>query len=113
MKNHLKDGNVEVTTQESPKFYTNLDLAVRFGKTLIIEDMDSISPCLLTLLRREFVVQGERKLINVNGKLVDYHPSFSLVLSTRKPNFKIPEFIAAFVNVINFAITNAGLTGDR
>lgn len=58
LKTHLKGKNVEVTTQESQKFATTLDLAVRFGKVLILEDVERVSPSLLSILRREFVFQG-------------------------------------------------------
>lgn len=75
LKVHLREKNVEATTQESLKFNTSLDLAVRysfsirsknfhsmfrrrFGKVLILEDVESISPILLPILRREFVIQG-------------------------------------------------------
>lgn len=53
---------------------------------------------------------GERKLINTNGKLVDYHEEFVLILSSRNPNIKIDKSTSAYVNLINFDVTNAGLT---
>lgn len=43
---HLKDGRVEVISQQDANFSSALELAVRFGKTLIIQEMDAIDPVL-------------------------------------------------------------------
>lgn len=48
----------------------------------------------------------------INGKLLDYHQNFMLILSSRNPNVKINKCISAYVNVINFSITKTGLTGN-
>lgn len=37
---------------------TSLELAVRFGKTLIIREMDGVEPALYPLLRRDLIAQG-------------------------------------------------------
>jgi dynein heavy chain 2 len=43
---HLKEGRVEVISQQDSNFSSALELAVRFGKTLIIQEMDAIDPVL-------------------------------------------------------------------
>lgn len=47
-----------VFSQDS-NFITALELAVRFGKTLIIQETDGIEPVLYPLLRRDLVAQGK------------------------------------------------------
>lgn len=37
---------------------TSLELAVRFGKTLIIQEVDGVEPVLYPLLRRDLIAQG-------------------------------------------------------
>ncbi|CAG9831197.1 unnamed protein product [Diabrotica balteata] len=59
LKQHLRHKNVESITQNSPKFKGALELAVRFGKTFIIEEIDTISSVLLQILRREFTLQEQ------------------------------------------------------
>lgn len=41
---------------------TSLELAVRFGKTLIIQEMDGVEPVLYPLLRRDLIAQGAHTL---------------------------------------------------
>lgn len=45
---------------QDANFMTVLELAVRFGKTLIIQEMDGVEPVLYPLLRRDLIAQGER-----------------------------------------------------
>lgn len=44
---------------QDSNFITALELAVRFGKTLIIQEMDGVEPVLYPLLRRDLVAQGK------------------------------------------------------
>lgn len=37
---------------------TALELAVRFGKTLIIQEVDGVEPILYPIIRKDFVSQG-------------------------------------------------------
>ncbi|KAK2099398.1 Cytoplasmic dynein 2 heavy chain 1 [Saguinus oedipus] len=57
LKTHLKDSRLEVINQQDSNFITALELAVRFGKTLIIQEMDGVEPVLYPLLRRDLVAQ--------------------------------------------------------
>lgn len=50
-----------VPCQDS-NFSTALELAVRFGKTLVIQEMDGVEPVLYPILRGDFISQGEIKL---------------------------------------------------
>ena len=65
LKTHLgKEENLEVTNVNDERFFLNLELAVRFGKTLIIQDVNQIEPILYPLLREEVVGQGPYKVIH-------------------------------------------------
>lgn len=44
---------------------TSLELAVRFGKTLIIREMDGVEPSLYPLLRKDLIAQGAHSILFV------------------------------------------------
>lgn len=46
---------------QDSNFSTALELAVRFGKTLVIQEMDGVVPVLYPILRGDFISQGEDK----------------------------------------------------
>ena len=43
---------------QDANFATQLELAVRFGKTLIIQEVDGVEPMLYPLLRGDLISQG-------------------------------------------------------
>ncbi|TMS07235.1 Cytoplasmic dynein 2 heavy chain 1 [Larimichthys crocea] len=57
LRTHLKEHRLEVINQQDNNFMTSLELAVRFGKTLIIQEMDGVEPVLYPLLRRDLIAQ--------------------------------------------------------
>ncbi|KAB1251121.1 Cytoplasmic dynein 2 heavy chain 1 [Camelus dromedarius] len=112
LKTHLKDSRLEVINQQDNNFITALELAVRFGKTLIIQEMDGVEPVLYPLLRRDLVAQGPRYVVQIGDKIIDYNEEFRLFLSTRNPNPFIPPDAASIVTEINFTTTRSGLRGQ-
>jgi dynein heavy chain 2 len=62
LKNNLTKSNakLEVVTQQDPRFNNALELAVRFGKTLVIQEADQIEPIIYPLIRRDLTRQGPR-----------------------------------------------------
>jgi hypothetical protein len=46
------------TVVQDANFTTALELAVRFGKTLIIQEMDGVEPILFPLLRGDLTAMG-------------------------------------------------------
>lgn len=44
---------------QDANFATQLELAVRFGKTLIIQEVDGVEPMLYPLLRGDLIAQGK------------------------------------------------------
>lgn len=67
---------LEVTRPLEPRFLTTVELAVRFGKPLLIEEIDILPAVLLPLLRRGALRIGER--------ILAAQPGFRLFLATRR-----------------------------
>ena len=107
-----KEDNLEITNVNDERFFLNLELAVRFGKTLLVLDIHKIEPVLYPLLRKEVVGQGPYKTIQVGDKQIDYNPNFKLFLVTKDPNIEIAVDSKSLVTLINFTTTSAGLTGQ-
>ncbi len=76
---------LEVLTAADPRFQNKTELAVRFGKTLLMLEVDGVEPMLVPLVRRDFANQGPRTVIQIGDKAVDYNDKFQLYLVTRNP----------------------------
>ncbi|MBN3304013.1 DYHC2 protein, partial [Amia calva] len=112
LRTHLKESRLEVINQQDSNFITALELAVRFGKTIIIQEMDGVEPVLYPLLRRDLIAQGPRYVVQIGDKTIDYNEDFRLFLATRNPSPFIPPDAASVVTEVNFTTTRAGLRGQ-
>ncbi|MED6293760.1 Cytoplasmic dynein 2 heavy chain 1 [Characodon lateralis] len=112
LRTHLKEQRLEVINQQDNNFMTSVELAVRFGKTLIIQEMDGVEPVLYPLLRKDLIAQGPRYVVQIGDKVIDYNEDFRLFLATRNPSpFILPD-AASVVTEVNFTTTRAGLRGQ-
>ena len=82
---------------------------MRFGKTLIIQEVDGVEPLLFPLLRKDLKSQGPRFVVQIGEKPIDYNENFQLFLTTRNPLPEIPPDAASVITMVNFTTTRAGL----
>ena len=104
--------SLETVTMHDKRFANKFELAVRFGKTLIIEEVDKIEPILYSVVRKDLERQGMRWVVQVGDKTVDYNESFNLYLVTRNPYPTIPPSAASVISEVNFTVTRSGLEGQ-
>ncbi|GBG84147.1 hypothetical protein CBR_g38121 [Chara braunii] len=105
-------GGMVVVNLQDPRFSTNIELAVKFGKTLVLLEADRIEPVLYPLLRRDLDRRGPRWTVQIGEKIVDYNDNFRLYLVTRDPTPDIPPSASALVVRTDFTITRSGLEGQ-
>ncbi|KAG2486208.1 hypothetical protein HYH03_015170 [Edaphochlamys debaryana] len=114
LKNHLKikGANLEVTTMADQRFTTTLELSVRFGKTLVVAEVDKVEPILYPILRMDLDRQGPRFVVQIGDKATDYNDTFRLFLVTRNPDPYLPPDARSLLAVTNFTVTRSGLEGQ-
>ncbi len=104
--------SVEYLNFQDPKFNTTLELSLRFGKTLVIQECDGIEPLLFPVLRKDLIQQGPRQVVQIGDKSVDYNPQFRLYLTTRDSFVEIPPNAQSLITLVNFTVTKSGLEGQ-
>uniref|UniRef100_T1IHY1 Cytoplasmic dynein 2 heavy chain 1 n=1 Tax=Strigamia maritima TaxID=126957 RepID=T1IHY1_STRMM len=112
LKKHLQSGKLEIINQQDTNFIRTLELAVRFGKTLLIQEVETIEPVLIPLLRGDLISQGPRYVIQLGDKTIDYNEEFKLFLTTRNAQPEIPSDAASIITLVNFTTTRTGLKGQ-
>ena len=95
------------------RFVTTLELAVRFGKTLVVEEAESIEPFIHPLLTGDMQGQGSGSTVRIGDRLVDYNKDFRLMLVSRSPQPKLAVDAAALLMIVNFSITRSGTFQPR
>ncbi|TKR92932.1 hypothetical protein L596_007488 [Steinernema carpocapsae] len=91
---------------------TQIELGIRFGKSVILEDVVAIDPVLVPLLRREVSVQGPRQTVHFGEKTIDFNENFHLFLCTKNEQINLPSAVNSVVNVVNYSTTRSGLTSQ-
>eukprot|EP00954_Amorphochlora_amoebiformis_P021603 1347618-Amorphochlora_amoeboformis.AAC.1 len=83
--------------QQEQRFVNALELSVRFGKTLIVLEVDEIEPILVPVLRKDLTRQGPRWVVQVGEKTLDYNEKFRLFLVTRSASAYLTADLSALV----------------
>ncbi|KAM3726645.1 Cytoplasmic dynein 2 heavy chain [Dirofilaria immitis] len=89
-----------------------VELAVRFGKFLLIDNVDKIEPTLINLLRKDFSSQGPRNVVQIGEKTVDYNDSFRLYICSKNNSLRLDQTAKATIALICFSITQTGLASQ-
>ncbi|GBE78470.1 Dynein heavy chain, cytoplasmic [Sparassis crispa] len=107
--NEYKDRKITVTSFLDEAFLKVLESALRFGNTLMIQDVEHLDPILNPVLNREIRRTGGRVLIRLGNQDIDFSPSFTMFLSTRDPSVEFSPDICSRVTFVNFTMTRSSL----
>ncbi|KFB35182.1 AGAP010790-PA-like protein [Anopheles sinensis] len=100
----------EVTSQGAERFGYSLELAVRFGKILLVKNVNAIEPPLLTLFCTAIQSRFNKRLLQVGNKAIDLHDDFKLILVTQNEGLELGAELRAQLMSLRFTTTTAGLT---
>ena len=109
LMNEYKDRKITVTSFLDEAFLKVLESALRFGNTLLIQDVEHLDPILNPVLNREIRRTGGRVLIRLGSQDIDFSPSFTMFLSTRDPSVEFSPDICSRVTFVNFTMTRSSL----
>ncbi|KAL3100094.1 hypothetical protein niasHS_000705 [Heterodera schachtii] len=102
-------GSVQLTSFNDNSFRENLESALRFGTTLLVQDAESYDPILNPVLNREVKRTDGRVLITIRDKDVYLSPDFKIFLFTRDSSVEFPADVCSRVTFVNFTTTRASL----
>jgi dynein heavy chain 2 len=102
----------EVVQAGEARFTTSVELAVRFGRTLLVRDVETIPALLVPLLRRDFTALGPRRVVLLGDKAVDCGEGCRILLATRNPSPALTPDMAGLLTLVSFAVTRGGLEGQ-
>lgn len=104
----------EVLNQNEERFTYNLELGVRFGKILIIDDVTQhFTASLLAVIAMRVHSRFNKKMLHIGNKLIDLHEDFRLILTTNSEIKHLNGDINANVTIVPFTLTSSRLTGER
>ncbi|KNC52645.1 cytoplasmic dynein [Thecamonas trahens ATCC 50062] len=96
-----------------PAFMKHLESALRFGTSLLVQDVENIDPVVNPVLNKELQKKGGRVLMQLGELDIDFSPSFSIFLSTRDPTFNFAPDLCSRVTFVNFTCLSKVLKAER
>jgi dynein heavy chain 1, cytosolic len=105
LMNKHRDEKIQATSFLDKAFTKTLAAAVRFGTTLLVENVEQIDPILNPILNRELQRTGGRTLVQIGTEEVDYSPKFKIILSTKNPAVRLTPDLCSRVTLVNFTVT--------
>ncbi len=105
----MQDRKIVKTSFLDASFVKNFESALRFGHSLLIEDVDAIDPVVQPLLSGNLIKTGGRVLVPVGNQQVDFSPTFSMILVTRDPSCRFAPELSCRVSFVNFTVTPASM----
>lgn len=112
VKNMGKDNSegIDVLKITDPNLMRTLELAIQFGKWVLLENVGKeLDPSLEPILNQQVVKSGSSLTITIGDKQLSYNDKFRLFLTTTVPNPHYSPETFVKVTIINFAITSSGL----
>jgi len=104
-----EDGCVKAS-DSGGKLQRALENAVRFGRTLLLENvMQSLDPSLEPILLKQTFKQGGSLMIKLGDSVIAYDPNFKFYLTTNLRNPHYTPEVSVKVSILNFLITPDGL----
>jgi dynein heavy chain 2 len=103
------DTQLEVVSSQEKKIVSILEICIRFGKTLIVNEVDEVESLYFNILRKDLKKQGPRLMVSIGDKTVDWSDNFQLIFMSRNHSIKLEPNAAALVNVVNNLVTTKGL----
>ncbi|CEF66963.1 Dynein heavy chain, cytoplasmic [Strongyloides ratti] len=109
MLRQFANKNIIKTSFLDDSFKKNLESALRFGNTLLVQDVESYDPVLNPVLNREVKKTGGRILITIGDQDIDLSPAFQIYLITRDASVQFSPDVCSRVTFVNFTITRGSL----
>ncbi|XP_050526495.1 cytoplasmic dynein 2 heavy chain 1 isoform X2 [Daktulosphaira vitifoliae] len=110
LKKKLPPNSTEYTSFETPQFHSKLELAIRFGKKIVIQNVNNLDPILVPILKNDFIIEGNRTTIQIADKLVDFNDNFQLYLFSNNEHLNLPSHYSVLLTVINFTQNQISLS---
>jgi dynein heavy chain len=101
---------LKVRTFNDADFLKQLEMAITYGQPFLLESVaEFIDPVITPVLDRDFVGEGNKKVIKLGDKEVDWDDSFKLYLTSKLPNPHYTPEVFGRTSVINYSVTEDGL----
>ena len=109
VKNMEKENQLKICTLKKSDFLRTLENAIQFGQPVLLQEVEEeLDPSLEPIMSRAIVKVGNRSIIKLGDKEVDYNPEFRFYLTTKLANPHYTPEISTKATICNFCVKQQG-----
>ena len=106
----MQGSELKVTDLGSKNFLRLLENAIAFGTPYLLQDVEEeLDPAFEPVLSKAIIKIGNRQVIRIGDKELDYSNDFKFYMSTKLANPHYPPEISTKTLIINFSVKEQGL----
>jgi dynein heavy chain len=110
IKNMEKHRNLKIIDLQQPDFLRTLENSVQFGTPVLLQNVqEELDPSLGPILNKSLIKHGNRVIIKLGDKEVDFNPEFKFYITTKLSNPHYTPEISTKTAIVNFAVKEQGL----
>ena len=111
IKEKLKDDGLISMRIGSKNYLNKIERSIEDGTPVLLENLEEyIDPIIFPIIARKIVRRGGKVYLDFGGKKLDLHPDFRLYMQSKMSNPNYPPEIQAEAALINFTVTETGLS---
>jgi len=106
----LEGSTLKITDLGSKNFLRELENAIQYGLPYLLQDVETeIDPSFEPVLSKAIIKQGNRQIIRIGDKELDWSKNFRFFITTKLANPHYAPEISTKTAIINFAVKEQGL----
>ena len=110
VKNMERENGLKLISLKQSDYLRTLENAIQFGQPVLLQEvMEELDPSLEPIMSRAVVKVGNRQVIKLGDKEVDYNPEFRFYITTKLSNPHYTPEISTKTTICNFCVKQQGL----
>ena len=109
VKNMEKENGLKVVTLKQSDYLRTLENAIAFGQPVLMQEvMEVLDPSLEPIMSKAVIKVGNRNIMKLGDKEVEYNPEFRFYLTTKLNNPHYTPEISTKATIVNFCVKQQG-----
>lgn len=107
---NMEGTKLKIIDLKMTNFLREVENAVQYGFPILLQDiLEEIDPALEPVLSKSILKIGNREVLRLGDKELDYSPDFRMYITTKLANPHYTPEISTKATVVNFAVKKDGL----
>ena len=107
---NMEGSQLRIIDLKTPGFLREVENAVQYGFPVLLQDiLEEMDPAMEPVLSKSLLKIGNRVVMKIGDKELDYSPDFKLYITTKLSNPHYTPEISTKATVVNFAVKRDGL----